>query len=75
MTQGIKYVSLLDISANLKSALITFFISFGGISIHLQIKSILSNTNVNYKNYLFARIIHASLSSIIVFIITSIIKI
>lgn len=75
MTQGIKYVSLLDISANLKSALMTFLISFGGISIHLQIKSILSNTTVNYKNYLFARIIHASLSSIIVFIITSIIKI
>lgn len=71
MTQGVKYVSLLQISINLKAALITALISFGGISIHLQITSILSDYKIKYKHYLLSRIIHACISGIVVYIIAS----
>ena len=71
MTQGIKYVSMLSIPLNIKASIITFFISFGGISIHLQITSILSDTNIKYKYYLFSRIIHATISSILIYFIVT----
>ena len=71
MTQGVKYVSLLKIPQNIKASIITFLISFGGISIHLQVTSILNDTSVKYRNYLFCRIIHATISSGIVYIITN----
>ena len=71
MTQGIKYVSMLSIPLNIKASIITFFISFGGISIHLQITSILSDANIKYKYYLFSRIIHATISSILIYFIVT----
>lgn len=71
MTQGIKYVSMLSIPLNIKASIITFFISFGGISIHLQITSILSDTNIKYKYYLLSRIIHATISSILIYFIVT----
>ena len=71
MTQGIKYTSLLNIPINLKAAIITALISFGGISIHLQIISILSEVKIKYKYYLICRIIHAVISSTLVYFITS----
>ena len=71
ITTGLKYLSLLNIS-KIKAAIIaTFFISFGGFSIHLQVMSILSKYKINYYIYLISRIIHASISSLITFIILS----
>ena len=69
MTQGLYYVSSLSIPLLLKATLMTFFISFGGISIHLQVFSILKDYKVSYSNYLFARIIHGFLSSSLVYLI------
>ncbi len=70
MTQGLKYVSMLNININLKAVISTFFLSFGGICIHVQVKSILKGTNIKYLPYLFARIIHGVVSSLLVLIIT-----
>ena len=69
ITQGLKYVSMLNISLKIKTTISVMFLSFGGISIHLQIKSILSETNIIYIPYLISRIIHASLSGILSFIL------
>src|SRR5699024_7144948 len=44
MTQGLKHVSLLNISNNYKALLICMIISFGGLSVHTQILSIISDT-------------------------------
>jgi len=72
MTQGIKYLSILDgIPLNLKTSIMTMFISFGGISIHLQVMSILSDTKINYKEYLLSRIAHATLSSSLTLLLTT----
>lgn len=69
MTQGLKYVSLLDTSLKIKASLSTFIISFGGLSVHMQIISIISDTDIKYYPYLLARIIHAVVSSILIYII------
>ena len=74
MTQGIKNISLLDISLNIKASIITFFISFGGFSIHMQVMSILSNYKIKYFPYLLARVVHASMASSIIFIILTFIN-
>lgn len=67
MTQGLKYVSLEEIPLKLKCILSTMIISFGGLSVHMQIISILSDTNIKYFPFLTARIIHALISSLLVF--------
>lgn len=64
MTQGLKYVSLLDIPLKIKGTLSVMFISFGGISVHIQLVSILSDTKIKYFPFFVARVIHACISSI-----------
>ena len=67
MTQGLKYVSLEEIPLKLKCILSTMIISFGGLSVHMQVISILSDTKINYLPFLTARIIHAIISSLLMF--------
>ena len=69
ITTGLKYLSILNIKKTRAIALATFFISFGGFSIHMQNMAILNKYNINYYIYLIARIIHGSLSSLLVFFI------
>ncbi len=71
MTQGIYYAANLNIDIKLKASLITFFLSFGGLCIHMQVFSILNEYKLNYFNYFIFRIIHALISSSIVFLILS----
>lgn len=69
ITTGINKVSLLNISTKLKATLITMFLSFGGLSIHMQVYSIISETKIKYKPYLIARIIHSIISGAIIYLI------
>lgn len=69
MTQGVKFVAISNISLIIKVILITFFISFGGLSVHLQTASIINDSKIKYKNYLIARIIHSMISVILVYIL------
>ena len=69
MTQGLKYVSLLDIPLKLKSILSTMIISFGGFSVHMQIMSILSDTKIKYLPFFTARLLHAFLASSMVMLL------
>ena len=69
ITQGLKYVSMLSISLRIKITLMTMFISFGGLSIHIQVSSIIKDTNIKYIPYLIARIIHMAISGILVYFI------
>lgn len=69
MTQGLKYISLLDIPLKFKSTLSTMIISFGGLSVHVQVISILSDTKIKYLPFLIARIFHATIASFLVFIL------
>lgn len=69
MTQGLKYVSLLNIPLKLKSVISTMIISFGGLSVHMQVISILSDTKIKYTPFLVARILHALIASFAVYIL------
>lgn len=68
MTQGLKYVSLLPIPLKNKAILATMFISFGGLSVHMQTISIISDTKIKYYPFLIARILHTSLASLLIYL-------
>jgi len=69
MTMGLKELSLLNISDIYKIVISTMFISFGGLSVHLQIISQIVDTEINYHNFFITRIFHAILSGLISYII------
>lgn len=71
MTGGIKAISNINIPLNIKASVITFFISFGGLSIHMQVMSILSGFNIKYTSYFASRILHATISSSLVYLLLS----
>lgn len=67
MTQGLKYISILELPLKIKAIIGTMFISFGGISVHMQIISILSDTKIKYFPFLIARILHALISGLLIY--------
>lgn len=67
MTQGLKYTSLLNISLRYKATISALLISFGGLSIHTQIISVLSGTNIKYYPFLIARILHSIITGLLVY--------
>ena len=68
VTSGISFISSSNINIRLKTAIIGMFLSFNGISVHMQTKNIIEGTDIKYKNYLIARLIHALLCFIIIFL-------
>lgn len=69
VTQGLKFLSLSNLTLNIKAIIASFLISFGGICIHMQVFSIIDNKKIRYYPYLLSRIIHGIMSSIFTFII------
>ena len=69
ITSGLKYLSIESNTILFKIIISTFFISFGGFSIHAQVMSILDNKDIKYLPYLEARILQGLISSIIVYIL------
>ena len=66
MTQGLKHTSLLSTSNEYRAILITMILSFGGLSVHTQILSIISDTKIKYKPFLLARLMHIVLAFLII---------
>lgn len=58
LTNGLNNLKLLNISLVLKKALASIYISFGGLCILMQIKSILNDTSIKYKYYFKYRLLH-----------------
>ncbi|PQP80986.1 sporulation integral membrane protein YlbJ [Paenibacillus sp. PCH8] len=52
-----------------KVAAAAFVLSWGGLSVHAQIMSVLSNTPMRYGPFLFARAIHALIAPVLVLIL------
>ena len=69
MTQGLKYISLEAIPLKLKCVLTVMILSFGGLSVHMQIMGILSDTDIKYLPFLCARVCHAIISSLLMFLL------
>lgn len=74
MTQGVKNVSLLKIPLVFRAMAMAAIISFGGLSVHMQILSILSDTKIRYRSFFLARVLHALLAAGIVFFLYFIIR-
>lgn len=72
ITQGLKYLSISNLSINIKAIISSFLISFGGICIHIQVFSILDNKKIRYIPYFLSRIIQGILSSILTFMLVNI---
>lgn len=69
ITGGIKNISELIVSLNLKVSLIIFALVFSGFCIHSQIFSILSDYKINYKFIIKTRVISAIIVSILTYFI------
>lgn len=67
LTKGITLTSLIT-NKTLQATFIIILISLGSLSINIQIKSILSDTNIKYSNFLKGRII-ATILALIIFLI------
>lgn len=69
MTQGLKYVSQLAIPLKLKSIITVMILSFGGLSVHMQVISILSDTKIKYLPFFTARILHSAIAGILIYLL------
>lgn len=67
MTMSIANLSILNVSDVIKVVVATSIISFGGLSIHLQVFSVLDDT-IRYRNYFIGRIYQALISGVLAFI-------
>ena len=73
ITMGLKSLSSLPLSDCYKVVISTIFISFGGLSVHLQVLSQLVDTDISYHPFFIARIFHAILSGVISYFLFSLI--
>lgn len=67
MTSGLKYLTNSALPSYTKIVTATFFLSFGGLSVHAQIMNILKEKKVKYLPFLISRTIHAIISALIIF--------
>lgn len=67
ITRGIKILS--NINSTLSICLISSLISFGGFSIIFQSMSFLSNTNIKFSKFIFAKLFQAILSFFLCYLI------
>lgn len=69
MTQGLVLLSYTNINIKIKAILMCTIISFGGLSSHMQVMTILNKKKIRYTPYLIFRILHAIISGIIMYIL------
>ncbi len=64
ITQSLSILNTLNTSSILKEIIAISIISFGGLSIHIQVISIINDTDINYKYFLYGRLKHTLFSTI-----------
>lgn len=71
ITTGIIFISNSNINIHIKVSIICFLLSFSGLSIHFQVKSIINDTKISYKKYFIGRIVHSILCFLFSYILFS----
>lgn len=66
LSQGLNYLTTLDINMKLKTILYGCLLSFGGVCIHFQVYGLLSELKIKYLPYFLSRIGHAILTGLII---------
>ncbi len=69
ITNGLNLLTTNPVSLKLKEIIAILIISFSGLSIHTQIKSILEDTSLNYSNYFKGRLMQTMISLFFIIII------
>ena len=69
VTMGLKSLATINIPDIYKVIISSMFISFGGLSVHMQVLSFLIDTDISYKPFFIARIFHFILASIISYLL------
>ncbi len=64
ITQALNELNNLHILSIIKELIALSIISFGGLSIHTQVLSIISDTKISYKNFFIGRLYHMLLSTL-----------
>ena len=72
MTMGLSSLSSLKLNVVIKTVLSTMIISFGGLSVHLQVISSLEKAEIKYHNYLKGRLYQVFISGLLSFILANI---
>jgi sporulation integral membrane protein YlbJ len=64
MTIGSQMISeyTSNVSLLIQLAFVSFFLGWNGLSIHAQVASVLSKSDIRYRPYFFARILHGGLA-------------
>ena len=69
ITMGLKELSILNFSDLSKVMLSSSILSFGGLSVHMQVISQLIDTDISYKKYLIGRIYQTLISFVLSYFI------
>ena len=69
ITSGIKLLSNISIDINTLLPLVASILGFGGISVHMQVASIISKTDLSIKPYLLGKTLHGIFAGIITYFI------
>lgn len=72
MTNTIQALCNMGESLNMVLPLISFFLGFGGLCVHLQVISAVKNTDLSLKTYFLGKVMHALFSWVIMFALTRI---
>ena len=68
ITIGIELLGKLNLSLIYKAVIASCFLAFGGLSVHMQIVSQITGTNIKYRFFLIGRLFQMILSGIITYI-------
>lgn len=69
ITSGLKEMSTINFNNSTLVIMSSCILSFGGLSVHMQVINELTETDIKYKNFFFGRIFQTILSLIISYII------
>ncbi len=72
ITGGIKEISGLSFLPDLRLPLISFFIAFSGISVLLQVSSVISDCGLSLRTYFFGKLLQGGISAIITIVLVRI---
>lgn len=69
ITSGLKIISNTTLSYNLLLPIVATILGFGGISVHMQVASIISNTDLSMKPYLLGKTLHGVFAGLLTYFV------
>jgi sporulation integral membrane protein YlbJ len=70
ITNGINSISILNKTPYLERlTIISFILGFGGFSVHMQVSSIISNSDISIKPYLFGKLLQGIFASVYTYLL------